>query len=128
MEEALIARLLATAGVTSLCGNRISWNARRQGQATPDALLTRISGIRDYTFSGASGYVQSRVQCDCYATTFTAAIGLSRAIRAALDGWRDLSSPARIMGVFIDNERHTFEDGTPPLHRVSFDFMVHHSE
>jgi hypothetical protein len=129
MEEALVARLLATASVTSLCGSRINWNARPQGQQTsPDIVLTRVSGVRDYSTSGPIGYVQSRVQIDCYAVTYTACVSLSRAVRVALSGWKNPALPAQILGSFLDLERQSFEDGTPPLHRVSFDFIIHHSE
>ena len=46
MEEALVAYLLANAGLTAIVGNRINWTTRPQGAAVPAVVLTKVSGVR----------------------------------------------------------------------------------
>ena len=64
MEAALIAKLLATAGVTALVSTRINWGRRPQGSALPCIVLHRIDGTPDVHHGGRSGLVSSRVQVE----------------------------------------------------------------
>lgn len=130
MEEAFVALLLADAGTTALVGNRVNWNVRPQSAALPAIVLTNVSRQDDYHSQGPSGYVQSRVQVDCYGTTFGAAVGVSRAVKARLSGLRTVQGGTHFLGVFVDSERQSYEEGSGGvwMHRVSIDFMVHHKE
>ena len=125
MEEAIINRLLATAGVTALVGTRVYPGARTQGSALPALVFNRISGVRDYTMTQASGLVESRVMVDVWAASYGAAKTLARAARAALSGISGTFSGIEIQGVFLDGERDSFEGEAPKrLFRVSMDFKV----
>lgn len=124
MEEQLRARLLATAGVTALVGQRINWGAHPQGEAFPALVLTVISGAEGYTLTGRDGLLQGRVQVDCYAATYGAAKVLSRAVVASLGGY----SSAGFRGVFHVGTRDSREGGSNEaerLFRVSLDFTTH---
>lgn len=128
MEEALIARMLATAGITAVVGQRVTWKRRGQGKALPCIVLHRIDGIRDYTQAGASGLIQSRVQADCWGETFLSAKTTARAIAAALSGTRFDQAGVRFDAVLIAAERDDTEDENgKPLFRTSLDLMVHHA-
>jgi hypothetical protein len=125
MEEAIINRLLATAGVTALVGTRVYPGARTQGSSLPALVFNRISGVRDYTMTEASGQVESRVQIDAWAVSYAAAKTLARAVRACLSGIKGTYSGVAIQGVFLDGERDTFEGEAPDrIYRVSMDFNV----
>jgi hypothetical protein len=127
MEETLVALLLNDAAVALIAGQRVNWSERGQGAALPAVVLHRISGVRDYHMEGASGLVQSRVQADCWAGTYKDAVRLSRAVRAALSGYR----AGNTQGAFIDAERQTVEketDGAQRYHRVILDFIIWHAE
>ena len=130
MEESFVALLLADAGTTALVGNRMNWNARPQGNALPAIVLTNVSRQTDYHSQGPSGYVQSRVQVDCYGATYGSSIALSRAVQARLSGLRMVQGGTHFLGVFVDSERQSYEEGSGGvwMHRVSIDFMVHHKE
>lgn len=128
MEQALTTYLLASSGLTTLVGTRVHWASRPQGSTLPAVILTRISGVRDYTLAGASGYVESRVQIDCWARTYGAAKTTAQAVRNALHALLPAGSPP-ILGLSIDGERDSFE-GDPPeaLSRTSLDVIIHHHE
>ncbi|QDP57386.1 MAG: hypothetical protein Unbinned3696contig1008_64 [Prokaryotic dsDNA virus sp.] len=130
MEEALSAYLLADAGLTALVGNRVNWNARPQAQASPSVVLTRVGGTRDYMMAGASGLVDSRIQIDCWGKTYGSAIGVSRAVAAALSGLQTTIGGIRLHGSFLDSERQSYEQGSggEDFHRVSLDFIIWHQE
>ena len=89
-------------------------------------VLYRISGGDDYTMSGRTGYTQTRVQVDCYASSVGAAKLLGRQVKAALSGYRS----GAIKGAFLSNERDLSPETTDAdtIGRVSLDFFIHHQE
>lgn len=126
MEEKLVALLLANAGVTALVGSRVYWSRRPQGVSLPAIILHRVSGTRNYTMQGSSGFVQSRVQVDCWAQSYAAAKQAARAVIAAVSGLRN----ADFQGVFVEGEQDTFEigAGAAELNRTSLDLIISHPE
>lgn len=127
MEPALIARLLATAGLTALVSTRINWARRPQGEALPAVVLHRIDGGVDYHTEGPSGLVESRVQVDCWAASYGSAKAVARQVEAAVSGARFTSGAIRFDGIFIIDERDTTFDETTPIFRTSLDLAVHHA-
>ena len=126
MEEALVAILLKSAGLTALVSTRIHWGRAPQGAPPPYVVLQVISGSPDYTMQGSSGYRQSRVQADVYSQSYTGAKKISRAVTSSLSGRRT----GQIQSIFPDGERDlpAADAGeVTNLFRVSLDFMIHHS-
>ena len=97
----------------------VAWNTLGSGTSTPRASMYRTSGVRDMHTQGL-GLMQGRVQIDCYGATYAEAIGASRDIRAALEGYK--SGP--IEGAFLDSIRDQFTDDANLLHRVSLTFSI----
>lgn len=124
MEQALAAALLAATGVTALVGQRVDWGVRAQGKGLPAVTLTRIGGLRDRHLTGPSGLIQSRVQIDCWATTYKAAHDLRAAVEAVVSGYD--SAPIKV--AHIDSESSSFEENGPEkVHRIRLDLLVWHS-
>jgi hypothetical protein len=99
----------------------------RRAWRSPMSSCSALSGIRDYVTTGPSGYVQSRVQFDVYASTYGSARTTARALVAALSG----HSGGTIQGIFIDSERDLPASDTGEvshLYRVSIDAAIHHGE
>ena len=131
MEEALRAYLLAGTAVAAACANRVHWVLRPQGQPLPGLVLTRITGIRQYSHAAPVNLVQSRVQVDCYAETYLAAKTLARAVRDRLSVMTFTQGDIVFQGVFLDSERDLseFVGATSVItHRVSLDFTIWHEE
>jgi hypothetical protein len=129
MEEALVALLLADAGVAALVGTSVFWGVRPQGTTLPAITLTRISGQRDYTNEGASGLVSSRVQIDCEAETYLSSKTVARAVIAALAA----VPTSTLQGAFVEGERDLYEfdaktDSAVHPFATSLDVILHHSE
>lgn len=128
MEAALIAELLATAGITAVSGQRITWARRDQGGALPAMVLHRIDGDRDYHLGGPSGLVASRVQADCWAATYKDAKRLAQALEAKVSGARFTRGAIRFDAILVIDERDsTFDESGSALFRVSLDLAVHHA-
>jgi len=123
MEEDLLALLLASSGVTALVGDRIDWGAIPQGRPWPCVALHLISDPGDHTLDGPTGMMAARVQVDAWALTIGEAVVLGRAVRDALDGYRDDK-----FGSVLRVNRRTDRDGSHadrPF-RDSTDFIVHY--
>lgn len=127
MEAALLARLLASAGLTALVSTRINWARRVQGEGLPAVVLHRIDGHPDYHTAGASGLVESRVQVDCWGSSYKSAKAVARQVEAAVSGARFTQGAIRFDAVLIADERDSTFDETTPIFRTSLDLMVHHA-
>lgn len=127
MEAALIAKLLASAGITAQVGQRITWARRDQGGTLPAIVLNRIDGVPDYHLSGPSGLVESRVQVDCWGSSYGAAKAIARAVEAVVSGARFTQGGVRFDAILIVDERDSTFDETTPIFRTSLDLQVHHA-
>jgi hypothetical protein len=124
MEEALVAMLLADAGVQALMATRVTWMKRTQGAPLPGGVLNRIAGqgVGDH-MRGQDGLAYALVQVDAYGATYADSKRASRALRAALIARAD----PRFTGIFIRAERDFLEpaaNGQPEIHRTSLDAEV----
>ena len=128
MEESLIALLLASTGVSDLVSARVNWNRIAPPAGSPYVILRRISGVRYYKMSGTTGLVESRVQVDCYGSTYASAKAVARAVEAVLSGYSGTQGATTFDGIFLIAERDLIDDDESPadLHGVSLDFMVWH--
>lgn len=129
MEEDLVALLLGTAGITTLIGDRLTWDRRQQGASLPALVLTTVSRVPDYTMASASGLERSRIQVDCWATTRASANALGAALRTALSGFNgDLDTVH--LTAFVEDEADSFELSTAgeELYRKRIDLMIWHRE
>ena len=127
MEEALVAFLLADVGLASLVGSRIHWVRSPQGEASPRIVLYAIAGLRDMSLNnGPTGFITSRVQCDCIGTTYASAKTVARALEARLSGYSGTWDLVRIEGAFLVGERDDiFDTDTPDkVFRTSLDFNI----
>lgn len=124
MEAALLAKLLATAGVTALVSTRINWSRRPQGEALPAIVLHRIDGAPDVHHGGASGLVVSRVQVDCWAESYGSAKAIARAVETAITAQTFTQGATRFDVILIADERDSTFDETTPLFRTSLDLIV----
>lgn len=128
MEEQLIQRLLASAGVTALVEQRVWPGRRTQGSALPSVVTHRIDGGREYHLKGDSGLSVARMQIDCWGDSYASAKRTARAVIAAMSAARWSAGGVRFDGVFIEDESDdTFDEGEETLFRTRLDLMVHHA-
>ena len=126
MEEDLVARLLAAAGLSALVGNRINWLDRPQADALPSVTLQDISAGRSYTYSGASGTTSPRIQIDSWGASYASAKAVSRAVIAALEPSATVGG-TRFSASFLDGGGGASSedvDGGTKIYRVSQDWII----
>jgi len=112
--------LLASAEVQALVGARIYPNKLPQGVTLPAVVFSVVDDVPQNAITGATAdrLVETRLQVDCYSTSYVEAHTLAAAIdlvvtsldRVDLAAWRLTS-------------RDLYEDETR-LHRVALDFSV----
>jgi hypothetical protein len=127
MEEAIRARLLATASVTALVSQRVYCGARPQAGALPDIIINRISGAPVYTDQGESGLATARIQIDCWGLTYSSAKTVARAVIASLSAFFGTVGSTTFQYILLDAERDFPEGGSNAaeyLFRTNLDFIV----
>jgi hypothetical protein len=127
MEEGVIAKLLATSGVTSLVSTRISPGRRPQAGALPSISVNSISGAPVYTDDGEAGLAYGRIEIDCWAETYSSAKAVARAVKAALSAFVGEAGGITFQYILMDAERDFSEGGgnaAEYLYRTNLDFIV----
>lgn len=105
-------------------GYPASWGGLGQGTALPRLALYNIAGADDVTLDGRSGWLDGRIQVDCYAATYAEAIGVAREVRGALSGYTGGS----IWSARLDATRDmTDEAGGETIQRISLSFSVQYT-
>ena len=118
MEEALIAALLANAGLTAFVDDRIDWLKRPQASSLPAITLQVASSPYSYTLNGRDTLTDRLVQIDIWGSTYASMKATARAVRLALD---ELNAVPMV--AFIENERETHEGRDDPGNDGSTDFF-----
>lgn len=102
-----------------------------QAPEYPCISMFQISGPRGHTLRGADGYVQARIQVDCWAETYTALkdpdTGLAVLVRKKLDGYKGRLKGVGIRSSILANERELPEPDIG-VYRISMDFSIWHTE
>lgn len=127
MEKALIQKLLDTAAVTALVGERIEPGRRDQATALPAITLHTISDIPFYANDGEAGLARARVQIDCWGETYPDAKGVAGAVSDALSAFVGTVDGTVFQNVLKTAERDLEEGGgnaAEYLFRRQMDFIV----
>lgn len=126
VEQLLVAKLVGTAGVSSLVGSRVSTVVLPQGETVPAIVCQRIAGPRLWTQSTTTLACENPTfQVTCLATTHKAARELARAVMTALGGWTDGANG--IQGSLVRASRDLFDPGAE-LFRVIVEVEIWHTE
>jgi hypothetical protein len=129
IEQALHAYVTADATVGGLIGSRMYPQILPQGVTYPCLRYQRVSGPRDYTHNGASGWVRGRVQFDAYAPTYAGAKALFNAVRSRLSGFKGTMATVTVGSCLLLNEMDAWEEEPEPnIYRLPFDFMIQYTE
>lgn len=128
LKEAITAHLKADATITTLVGQRVYPGAAPQNAPEPLIVYSMVSGVRDVTQDGLSGFVTSRVQFDCMARSSLVASNLAKAVVASLGGIRGVIGGVggvQLEGTFPDDEVDGYNDELE-LHATSVDITFQH--
>lgn len=130
MEEALVARLLASASLAAIFGTRIFWDDLPQSTTYPALRLTNITPGRDYTHDGHDGLSDPLVQFDSFGRSKGEATRGARALIATLEQTATQGSIKFGMS-FLDGERTlptVSLSGGQRIFGLSLDFRIFYEE
>lgn len=127
MQQALRARILASADVTRLVAQRVYWLQRAQATALPAVVLQTISDVRDQHMRGFQSLRATRVRVDVWADSYGAARQVSEAVVAATVA-EHRGNGVHFRRAQIEGPRDLLEDGqdtsTAAIYRCSTDLML----
>lgn len=130
IEKALYARLQSVAAVTDLVSTRVFPVTLPQNITYPCVSYQIISAQRRSVFGRDTGDVRARIQIDSWGEKVASAAGArvtAEAVRGALQRWSGASADVTISAIFLEDERHEYDDKTG-LYRVSQDYFVWYKE
>lgn len=133
IEQHLHSVLRHDIGVSQICGYgddaRIYFLKLPQNGAFPAITITKISGVRGYTFQGPDGWAFPRFQVDCWAKSYADLKnidGLVRAVCNLLNGYTGTLHNVYIGSLLLMNERDVYEPDAE-LYRTILEFSVTHN-
>lgn len=128
MEEALVARLAASAPIAAIVGNRVDWFDRPDG--FPALVLTKAAPGREWNMDGPDGLDAPRVQGDCWALAKGTVAALARALRAEMEQPRTVGAICFHEGWLVGETWNAAEDieGGETAFRVTMDFKFYFEE
>lgn len=121
MPGALRARIT---GANTAAASRVYWVDRPQASALPAVTLQIISDLRPQHLKGFNPLRDTRVQFDCWGSSYSEVTALKEAVLAAVVP-ENTSNGIRFDRAIIDGERDLGErTETQFIHRASFDLVV----
>jgi len=104
IEEALTSLLKADGDVAAIVGTRVYPAAVYQGADMEAITYQQISGPRDETLDGPSGFVAYSCQINCWAEKYGEARALAAVVRKLLDGYSGTVGSVVIQAVHLEDE------------------------
>lgn len=130
--KAVRSRMLGATSVSDLVSTRVYWQHLPQDATLPAVVLKEISNEAVEHLKGTSGVSTTRVQIDCYATSYPAAFALREAIRQRLHAWRGTSQSVNVLSSLQGSRFSIYlepRDGSDVGRHVAIiDFLMTHSE
>lgn len=135
-EHAIRSRLLTSAALVALIGDRISPSLSSEIDDLPRVVYTLIAADPQIHMGGASGLTFSRIQFDVFAATVESAWAVRDAIRDRIHGFRGTitdGAESRFFGViYLEDEQDQPTDPTDgtdvPIFGRSLDFFFSTSD
>lgn len=122
-ESAIVARLLATTGVTTLVGDRIDPLLVAERTTYPCVTYRQVDRDPVSAFGDDVALTQSVVEVESFAETFTAARALAAAVQTSLQRWRGTAGGVTVQSVFFEQEVPDYDPETR-VHSIRQDFRV----
>lgn len=121
LESAFRSMILSISSVTSLVSQRVFPGIIPENETLPAIRYLPVSGTREHSHDGVSGFQVQRIQVDCYAKTYAEVIALAAALEAGMDGFNG-SSPATF-AITLESDSDVYEE-VPRIWRRQMDFVV----
>lgn len=128
IETALYTKLSTTAGITAITA-RIYAGYAAQGAALPYIVFNKVGKANEiYMGSLPAAIATSRIQIDCWASTFEGAKALADKVRLALDSWSTTGVNACYLVDDGDDIEESPEYGAVRSYCARQDYEICHTE
>lgn len=128
LEEKLIARLLADAGVAALASSRI-WYDKRESAIVPCAVISMAGADNHQVFGRPAGIKSKRFSFECYAQTSLEARALASQIQQCLEAWKEkFPDGLKVFGAEFAGENGGGFSITDKTVSYGIDIRVHSTE
>lgn len=118
--------------ITDLVSSRIYPQIREQSAGLPAITYQIISGMRSFDMIGPNGFVDSRIQINCFAATAQAAAQLAAVVRVALSGVKGGAAGVTIECMILEDvsDLPAIEPGNEKMNVYAkmMDFLVLYKE
>lgn len=133
IDEALVARAAAFAGLTGLIGAQPNMrffpaDAAIQSGSRPYVVYQLISAPREHAMGVDPGMVRARFQLTCWGDTSTSARDAGDQVRLCFSRFRGTLVSVEILDVFVANEQDLGREPDTLYFRRFLDFIVWHRE
>ena len=110
IKYALIKRLKADSGVSSLVGSRITPRRLAVQSAYPALIVHKISENKTFEHSGDISVIQTRIQIDCIGSKDADVESMKDAVITNLHLYQGIVDGCDVHLCYLDNEGDLFED------------------
>lgn len=124
-EAALVAALIADAGVLALVARRVFIAGGREGEVYPYVTIERISTQGAAHLDGPSDLDWPRFQIDAWGTEALSVLNIAEAVRVSIDGKNSTAAGLTFFASFQD-QRGPAPDEETRNFRVSQDYLIFH--
>lgn len=125
LEASLHAFLSGDAGVSGFVSGRVYPGVIVQGSEQPCLVYNKQGRDRQQLFCGTDGLMMTRVDIDCYASSYRQSVNLANAVTAALLDFSGTMFGTRVPRVFLESE-FDLSDIEPGLYRQSQTWAIWH--
>jgi hypothetical protein len=127
LEASLFTFLTDAASVAAFVGTRVFPGVIPQGAAQPAIVYAKRGRNRQQLFCGTDGLKRTRVDIDCYATSYRQSVLLANAVTAVLEDFSGTMGTTRVPRIFLESETD-LSDLEPGLYRQSQSWAIWHRE
>ena len=126
--------LLSRSAVTDVIGQRLYLDVLKQNATLPAATISKVSESHSHTISNRSGFVQTRLQIECYSKQRLTTDSLAEAIyKSGIAAVKGTTNGVNIRGVMVEDGRRNeiifdARGGDDHTYTTQFDLMVSYLE
>ena len=126
--------LLGRSAVTDVLSQRIYLDVLKQSATLPAATISKVSETHSHLISDRSGFVQTRLQIECFALQRLVANSLAEAIyKSGVAAIKGVTNGVNIRGVTVDDGQRNYivqdaDGGDDHTYVTQFDLMVSYLE
>ena len=127
ISQAIYNILNSNASVAGVVGTRIYPNTAQQGDALPYIVYRKISKLPTDVKDSGTGFDKTRIQIDCFHTTYANCEVLAGYVRSAMDRVKGSYGSMTILQTVYEDENDVllgFQEDSDKVYQIAVDFLM----